>query len=89
MGFFSDWCVILFGSGVALQELDARNAEKKKMRQDAPPSFSANNSPAFNVDGSPMMGAFDIHGRPFGSVTPISGGSRMFSDGQHSMNGLH
>jgi hypothetical protein len=81
MGFFSDWCVILFGSGVALQELDARNAEKKKMRQYAPPRF--------NVDGSPMMGSVDIYGKPFGSVAaPISGGSRMFSGGQYSVTGM-
>ena len=59
--------MILFGSGVALQELDARNAEKK-IRQHAPSSFSVNDSPAFNVGGSPMMDSFDIHGRPFSSV---------------------
>jgi hypothetical protein len=28
------------------------------------------NEPAFNIDGTPMLGAFDIHGNPYGVTSP-------------------
>jgi hypothetical protein len=28
--------------------------------------------PAFNIDGTPMLGSFDIHGNPYGVTEPIS-----------------
>ncbi|MCE2661172.1 MAG: hypothetical protein LW854_23580, partial [Rubrivivax sp.] len=31
--------------------------------------------PAFNIDGTPMLGSFDIHGNPYGVTEPISDGS--------------
>ena len=28
--------------------------------------------PAFNIDGTPMLGSFDIHGNPYGVTEPLS-----------------
>jgi hypothetical protein len=30
----------------------------------------SDNEPAFNIDGTPMLGAFDIHGNPYGVTSP-------------------